>query len=58
MNISYINMCKMNKKERKKERKRVCGDGVCVVVLLNPLRQQETFQLIWSNRPVHPAFFV
>jgi hypothetical protein len=47
MNISYINMCKLNKNRewRKEWETGVSGDGVCGCSLGEPLKQQETSPL-------------
>jgi hypothetical protein len=46
MNISYINMCKLNKnREQKQEWEReIGGDGVCGCSFGEQLKRQETFQ--------------
>ena len=46
MNISYINMCKLNKnRERRNEWERgIGGDGVCGCSFGEALKRQETFQ--------------
>ena len=46
MDISYINMCKLNKNRERRERERereVGDDGVCGCSFSKPLKQ-ETFQ--------------
>ena len=46
MNISYINICTLNKnrKCRKERMRQVGGDGVCGCSIGEPLRQQDTFK--------------
>jgi len=46
MNISYINICILNKngKCRKECMRQVGGDGVCGCSIGEPLRQQDTFK--------------
>jgi len=46
MNISYINMCKLNENRewRKKWERGVGGDGVCGCSLGEPVRQLKIFQ--------------